>query len=186
MPPNSSTDDTLLPLRSITVEGFKSIDHEQTIELRPLTILAGTNSSGKSSMIQPLLLLKQTLEAPYDPGPLLLNGANAKFTLVDQSLNRSRVKRREKGFAFGFDFGPQEACKLHFWHQNGSPIDICKMSSRIGNLEVEVVPGETSVDESPLKILNLDQVRYYDTCRSSYTKVGRPFGSEFEGAECRG
>ena len=42
---------------------------EQTIEIRPLTLLAGANSSGKSSMMQPLLLLKQTLEAPYDPGP---------------------------------------------------------------------------------------------------------------------
>ena len=93
MPPPSSSDETLLPLRAITVEGFKSIDHEQTIDLRPLTILAGANSSGKSSMIQPLLLLKQTLEAPYDPGPLLLNGPNAKFTLIDQFLNRSRAGR---------------------------------------------------------------------------------------------
>jgi hypothetical protein len=35
-------------------------------------------------MMQPLLLLKQTLEAQYDPGPLLLNGPNAKFTVVNQ------------------------------------------------------------------------------------------------------
>lgn len=46
----------------IDVAGFKSIDQEKTIEIRPLTILAGANSSGKSSMMQPLLLLKQTLE----------------------------------------------------------------------------------------------------------------------------
>jgi len=35
-------------------------------------------------MLQPLLLLKQTLEAPYDPGPLLLNGPNVKFTSARQ------------------------------------------------------------------------------------------------------
>ena len=35
-------------------------------------------------MMQPLLLLKQTLEAQYDPGPLLLNGPNAKFTSISQ------------------------------------------------------------------------------------------------------
>ena len=35
-------------------------------------------------MMQPLLLLKQTLEAPYDPGQLLLNGPNVKFTSVSQ------------------------------------------------------------------------------------------------------
>lgn len=72
----------------ITVGGFKSIVEEQSIEVRPLTILAGANSSGKSSIMQPLLLLKQTLEAPYDPGALLLNGPNVRFTLVDQLLSR--------------------------------------------------------------------------------------------------
>ena len=78
----------------ITVGGYKSIAREQTIEIRPLTVLAGANSSGKSSIMQPLLLLKQTLEAPYDPGALLLNGPNVKFTSVDQMLSRS-IKRRQ-------------------------------------------------------------------------------------------
>jgi hypothetical protein len=71
-------------ITTLSVAGFKSIADEQTIEVRPLTLLAGANSSGKSSMLQPLLLLKQTLESPYDPGPLLLNGPNVKFTSVSQ------------------------------------------------------------------------------------------------------
>ena len=41
----------------IAVSGFKSIQKKQEIELRPLTILAGANSSGKSTMMQSLLLL---------------------------------------------------------------------------------------------------------------------------------
>src|SRR5712692_2873329 len=72
----------------ITVAGFKSISQEQSIEIRPLTILAGANSSGKSSIMQPLLLMKQTLEAPYDAGPILLNGPNVKFTSAGQLLSR--------------------------------------------------------------------------------------------------
>ncbi len=72
----------------ISVQGFKSLANESRIEVRPLTILAGANSSGKSSIIQPLLLMKQTLEASYDPGPLLLNGPNAKFTSVNQFISR--------------------------------------------------------------------------------------------------
>ena len=42
----------------ITVGSYKSIAQEQSIEIRPLTLLAGANSSGKSSIMQPLLLLK--------------------------------------------------------------------------------------------------------------------------------
>ena len=74
----------------ISVCGYKSIARRQSIEIRPLTILAGANSSGKSSIVQPLLLLKQTLEASYDPGPLLLDGPNVKFTSGDQLLSRAR------------------------------------------------------------------------------------------------
>ena len=64
----------------IAVEGFKSIVKRQEIEIAPLTILAGANSSGKSSIMQPLLMLKQTLEATYDPGPLKIDGPNVRFT----------------------------------------------------------------------------------------------------------
>ncbi len=73
-------------ITKISVTGFKSLRDEQSIEIRPLTILAGANSSGKSSILQPLLLLKQTLEESYDPGPLLLNGPNVRFSKMDQLL----------------------------------------------------------------------------------------------------
>ena len=38
-------------------------------------------------------MLKQTLEAPYDPGPLLINGPNVKFTATDQLLSDCRAVR---------------------------------------------------------------------------------------------
>src|SRR5437588_5028263 len=83
----SSTKPNTEGITRLIVGGFKSIRQEQSIEIRPLTILAGANSSGKSSIMQPLLLLKQTLEATYDPGALLLNGPNVRFTSADQLLS---------------------------------------------------------------------------------------------------
>ena len=77
-------------ITGITVSGFKSLRDESHIEVRPLTILAGANSSGKSSIMQPLLLMKQTLEAQYDPGPLLLNGPNVKFTAAEQCFQYNK------------------------------------------------------------------------------------------------
>ncbi len=74
-------------ITKIAVKGFKSIAEECAIDIRPLTILAGANSSGKSSIMQPLLMLKQTLEAPYDPGPLKIDGPNVQFTEVEQFLS---------------------------------------------------------------------------------------------------
>ncbi|MBZ0280469.1 MAG: AAA family ATPase [Anaerolineae bacterium] len=76
-------------MTGITVSGFKSLRDESRIEVRPLTILAGANSSGKSSIMQPLLLMKQTLEADYDPGVFLLDGSNVTFTTTNQFLFRT-------------------------------------------------------------------------------------------------
>ena len=81
-------------ITAIGVKGFKSIRDELRIEIRPLTLLAGANSSGKSSVIQPLLLLKQTLDSPYDPGPLLLNGPHVRFTSGSQMVSVSDSKQR--------------------------------------------------------------------------------------------
>lgn len=90
-------------LRAISVAGFKSIGERQRIEIRPLTLLAGANSGGKSSLIQPMLLLKQTLEAPYDPGSLLLDGPNVRFTSTDQLLTKCQNNYGEEAFYVGFE-----------------------------------------------------------------------------------
>lgn len=47
-------------LTRMKLENFKSW-RELDIELAPLTLLFGTNSSGKTSILQALLLLKQTV-----------------------------------------------------------------------------------------------------------------------------
>ncbi len=76
------------PPLKYTVGGFKSIAAPQTANIPHLTVLAGANSSGKTSFMQPLLLMKQTIEAGYDPGTFLLDGPNAKFTSTDQLVTR--------------------------------------------------------------------------------------------------
>ncbi|HHN93780.1 MAG TPA: hypothetical protein ENK17_03350 [Anaerolineae bacterium] len=73
----------------ISIRGYKSFRDRVSAALRPLTILAGANSSGKSSLIQPLLLFKQTLLTGSDPGPLRLDGPNVVFSRSEQMFWRS-------------------------------------------------------------------------------------------------
>lgn len=51
-----------MPITSMRIENFKCFKDSSPFKLAPLTVLVGRNSSGKSSVIQPFLLLKQTLE----------------------------------------------------------------------------------------------------------------------------
>jgi predicted ATPase len=88
-------------ISAVEVEGFKSIRDRTKIAVKPLTILAGANSSGKSSIMQPLLLMKQTLEAPSDPGVFLLDGPNVRFTAAHQVVSRFG-KNSSKNIVIGF------------------------------------------------------------------------------------
>ncbi len=81
-------DDILAAITSIQVRGYKSLADAQ-LRVRPLTLLAGTNSSGKSSIMQPLLLIKQTLQASYQTaGALLLDGPHVQITSAEQILSK--------------------------------------------------------------------------------------------------
>ena len=111
----------------IAVAGFKSIDAEQHIEVAPLTVLAGANSAGKSSMMQPLLLWKQTLEAPFDPGPLLLNGPCVRFTSTEQFLSRGR-----QGFEIAVESLQGTAIRMAYVRPSGGKLEISAMSFRRG------------------------------------------------------
>lgn len=54
---------------------FKSVADETRLSFRPLTLFAGPNSSGKSTCIQSVLLICQTLRNPIGSRPIILNGA---------------------------------------------------------------------------------------------------------------
>lgn len=131
MKKSNANNKSLLAPEGITrliVSGYKSIRREQAIEIRPLTILAGTNSSGKSSMMQPLLLLKQTLEASYDPGALLLDGPHVRFTLADQLLSRHGDGKQASSFQAGIEVASKMTLSTVFSKQRGKGFDVQEMS----------------------------------------------------------
>jgi len=132
-------------ITKITVGGFKSIAQEQSIEIRPLTILAGANSSGKSSIMQPLLLLKQTLEAPYDPGPLLLNGPNVKFTSTEQIFSRYTNASPLPMFHVGVETNGRTVI-IHFKKPKGKAINVQSMTeSSVG--ESRTIEGNMTSEQ---------------------------------------
>ncbi len=121
------------------VQSFKSLAAPEPyeIEVRPLTLLAGANSSGKSSAVQPLLLLKQTLEASYDPGPLLLDGPHVKFTSTEQMVPCVPKGSPSREMAFGLKTAEAEPVISFFQAESESEIRLTKMKhgSEVTSLE---------------------------------------------------
>jgi AAA15 family ATPase/GTPase len=128
----------------LTVAGFKSLREEWPIELRSLTVLAGANSAGKSSVMQPFLLLKQTLEASYDPGPLLLNGPNVRFTKAEQLLSRTDDGKSVSAFRVGVRLVDDDSVVLRFERQKDAGFIIKEMRVISGKEEFSLNEGMPS------------------------------------------
>ena len=128
-------------ITGLTVEGYKSFGKKQHLEIRPLTLLAGANSSGKSSVLQPLLLLKQTLEAPLDPGPLKIDGPNVAFSWNKEMFTRTRNGGNQSRLKIGLEYLheadfhgqsgidiTQRTLELEFQQPRYGPMEIAKES----------------------------------------------------------
>lgn len=61
-------------LTKITLENYKSFKEETRIPIKPLTLLCGVNSSGKSSILKSILMIKQTTERESPYNQLAFNG----------------------------------------------------------------------------------------------------------------
>src|SRR6516165_8098323 len=62
-------------ISQIEVENFKGIGDRQTIQLKPITLLFGANSVGKSTILQALHYLREILErANIDPDVTIAGG----------------------------------------------------------------------------------------------------------------
>ncbi len=71
------------------VYNFKSIGEETELTLGPLTIFAGANSSGKSTFIQSILLVAQTLSHKVSSRSVVLNGALTSLGQFDDLKSSS-------------------------------------------------------------------------------------------------
>lgn len=146
-------------IQEIRISGYKSFYEEQKIEIKPLTILAGPNSTGKSSVMQPLLLMKQTLEENYDAGTLLLNGANVKFTKSEQLLFKNkRLELEADSFSVGIKFNNNEFTKLCYKKRTPG-FRISEMEFLEGKSNVLIKPGMSS--DHLKKILPKNYLKYF-------------------------
>jgi len=107
-----------MTIERVILAGFKSFAERTEVALRPLTILAGANGAGKSTVMQALLLLKQTLESDYDAGPLRIDGPHVAFTHVEQML-WSGPPERATHFTLGLHIGSDVGYEATFRQGKG-------------------------------------------------------------------
>ncbi|HDS9400775.1 TPA: DUF3696 domain-containing protein [Klebsiella quasipneumoniae subsp. quasipneumoniae] len=102
----------------LKLTNFKAWQDTGDIDLKPVTMLLGTNSSGKSTLIQSLLLLKQTVQSPDRSIYLNLGGDEVNdifnFGDFDDVLHKNFAGARQ--FSLNFTFQPHSPSRIN----NGS------------------------------------------------------------------
>lgn len=151
-------------LNRYSLFNFKTIKSLQDFIVHPLTILSGINSSGKSSFLQSLLLLKQSHQKYDTNKALILNG---DIIQLGTSVNLINSHKPANILEFKIDFD-------YFYNPNNN--DISYTSSEIDNFEkltakvylaYEIIDSQfvlnaikifPSDDESNMYILNLQKL----------------------------
>ncbi|GAB4303522.1 MAG: DUF3696 domain-containing protein [Oscillatoriaceae cyanobacterium] len=88
-------------INSIQLQNFKCFEN-QLISLKPLTLLSGLNNTGKSSLLQSLLLLRQSYHQGLLPNQgLALNGDLVQIGLAQDALYK---KNRENFISFDINW----------------------------------------------------------------------------------
>ncbi|WP_163993034.1 AAA family ATPase [Pyxidicoccus caerfyrddinensis] len=82
------------------IRNLRSLEDTGRIALKPITVLVGTNSSGKSSFLRSFPLLKQSIETPTD-SPLLWFGRYVDYGSLSDAANRAASEKRI-AIEFGF------------------------------------------------------------------------------------
>lgn len=102
-------------IKTMRLQNFKAFEDTGDLKIKPLTVLAGPNSSGKSSILQSLLLLKQTLESPPDT-ELSLDGRFLQFSeLSELTFGKPRRSDCEVRFTFALETRiPLKAAEKYF------------------------------------------------------------------------
>lgn len=126
-------------IRKWKLFNFKSVADETTLEFSPLTLFAGPNSSGKSTCLQSMLLICQTLRNPISSRSVILNGALAR---LGQFSDLKTVGSAADQILIGWELQPTDASASSsepygVWEEEWIPYDLID-STNLTSLLCEV------------------------------------------------
>lgn len=139
----------------LRLTNFKAWKSTGNVDLKPVTMLLGTNSSGKSTLIQSLLLLKQTIQSPDRTVHLNLGGDETtdlfNFGGFNEVLTQGIQGARQ--FSIGFDFQRGGSHRVNSGH-----FDCTYGQTATGSVAIQALDLQT--DERKFRAIRRDRGAY--------------------------
>ena len=131
---------TISQIRLLNFRNWAEEHWDTGIPLRTITLILGRNSAGKTSILQPLRMLKQTIEAT-DAGSQLLLDSGADGVDLGQCEDVVHGHDIKREFGVGIDLADQRMkVDVRFREIGDRPV-ITSLVYRIGDEKVEVSHG---------------------------------------------
>ena len=108
----------IAPLAEIRIKNFKSVT-EATVELRPLSVVVGRNSSGKSTLLQSGLALAQAVRNKSNSSQFPLNGEYVRLGTFGEVISFQNINDNPE-IAIGFSVSV-DSRSPRFRSSRGSP-----------------------------------------------------------------
>ena len=129
-------------LTALQIGNFKAFAEAQRIPLRPLTLIYGANSSGKSSIIHSIVLARHAMET----GDLDIHRTNIGGEAVDLGGFRQYVHRREVNRRMEWSAELDTARFTGRLAELLAPVNSVRVSIEIGIPQIEETKEQESVD----------------------------------------
>ena len=123
-------------IAQIDLKHFKCFEMLK-LPLTDLTLLSGANASGKSSILQAMVLLHQTMREHEWSTRLMLNGNTLKLGTVSDVVDKIHGRH-------AFEIGLEDDAKSYSWKFSGDRADM--------SLAVDTVDVSGSVSNNPQKL----------------------------------
>lgn len=150
-----------------TIKNFRTIDKEGAeFNIRPITILTGCNSSGKSSIVKSILVLEKFLSAIKNDNedkriklssfynyPMHFNVGHLKLGKFDCVLNRESANERAMTFGYTIESG-LAARKFQVEYVFEASKDILN-DARLNDIRISTEDGIKVLDKNGLNVLPL-------------------------------
>ncbi|WP_322031824.1 AAA family ATPase [Paraburkholderia sp. J76] len=145
-------------LHSLTIDNFKAFSSRQTAHLAPITLIYGPNSGGKSSIIQSLLLQKQSMESKINTGIkkkfLIPNGAHVD---LGQSKSMHHGHNLDKPISFGMQISdPAFSASFNTPAQDGDVLSVYASFKDFGVLGKRPLPELVKVQLGIMSLYGRD------------------------------
>lgn len=101
-------------ITNVRLTNFRGFETEVNIRIRPITVLIGRNSAGKSSLIKFLLMLRQTLESQRDEFFV----TDGRYVQLGSWVGLKNAKSRSRAFEFNVEINTSDvpsAMVQHLW-----------------------------------------------------------------------